>query len=85
MRGSAMNHLSATDARACFSELLERVAVGEQFTITRRGAPVVRLVPVTPVVSEQERRAAIIAMRQLADRNRLDGLSVKSLIAESRK
>ena len=79
------NLVGAYDAKTHFSELLERVAAGEQITITRHGAPVARLVPIRPVFSAEEHRTAIIAMRQLASRNRLDGLSVKELIAEGRK
>ncbi len=85
MERSDANLVGAYDAKTHFSELLDRVVAGEQITITRHGAPVARLVPVDPVVSEEERRAAVAAMRQLAGRNRLGGLSVKSLIAEGRK
>jgi prevent-host-death family protein len=85
MERSAANLVGAYEAKTHFSELLERVVAGEQITITRHGAPVARLVPVRPVFSEEERRAAVVAMRQLAGRNRLDGLSVKTLIADGRK
>jgi prevent-host-death family protein len=85
MERSDANLVGAYDAKTHFSELLDRVVAGEQITITRHGVPVARLVPVDPVVSEEERRAAVAAMRQLAGRNRLGGLSVKSLIAEGRK
>lgn len=85
MVGSDANLVGAYDAKTHFSELLERVAAGEQITITRHGAPVARLVPFQPVYSEDERRAAVAAMRQLASRNRLGGLSVRALIAEGRK
>jgi prevent-host-death family protein len=85
MEKSDTNLVGAYDAKTHFSELLERVAAGEQITITRHGAPVARLVPVHPVFSEEARRAAVAAMRELASRNRLGGLSVKALIAEGRK
>ena len=77
--------VGAYDAKTHFSELLERVLAGEEITITRHGAPVARLVPIQSVVSEEERRIAIAAMRRLASRNRLGGLSVRDLIAEGRK
>jgi prevent-host-death family protein len=85
MEGSNANLVGAYEAKTHFSELLERVAAGEQITITRHGAPVARLVPFQPILSEEDRRAAVVAMRQLANRNRLGGLSVKALIAEGRK
>ncbi len=85
MESSDANLVGAYDAKTHFSELLERVAAGEQITITRHGAPVARMVPFHPVFSEEERRAAVVAMRQLASCNRLGDLSVKALIAEGRK
>ncbi len=85
MASSDANLIGAYEAKTHFSELLERVVAGEQITITRHGVPVARLVPAHPIASEDERRTAVAAMRQLAGRNRLDGLSVKALIAEGRK
>jgi len=35
-----------TEAKAQFSKLLRRVAAGEEITITKRGVPMARLVPV---------------------------------------
>ncbi|SRR6266849_9094215 len=40
------------EAKANFSKLLQRVAIGEEITITRAGVPVARLVPVQPVNAE---------------------------------
>jgi prevent-host-death family protein len=85
MEASEAKYIGAYDAKTHFSELLERVAAGEQITITRHGAPVARLVPVDRAVTEDERRAAIIDMREIASRNRLGGLSVKALVAEGRR
>jgi prevent-host-death family protein len=77
--------IGAYDAKTHFSQLLERVAGGEEITITRHGLPIARLVPARPSASAQARREAIATMRQLASRNRLRGLKVKELIAEGRK
>ncbi len=85
MASSDANLIGAYEAKTHFSELLERVVAGEQITITRHGVPVARLVPAHPIASEDERRTAVAAMRQLAGRNRLGGLSVKTLITEGRK
>ena len=38
--------ISATEANQRFSELLREVAKGESFTVTSRGRPVARVVPV---------------------------------------
>ena len=77
--------VGAYDAKTRFSELLEKVAQGEEIVITRHGSPVARMVPVRPTSSPASRRAAIDGMRQLAARHRLKGLRVKDLIAEGRR
>jgi prevent-host-death family protein len=38
--------VGASEAKAKFSELLSRVSQGVEFTITRHGKPVARLVPI---------------------------------------
>jgi prevent-host-death family protein len=40
-----MTTLGTVEAKAHFSELLERASGGENFIITKRGIPLVRLVP----------------------------------------
>jgi prevent-host-death family protein len=84
METSGTTQVGAYEAKTHFSELLERAATGEQITITRHGVPVARLVPFQGF-SEEQRHVAVAAMRQLAGRNRLGGLSVTALIAEGRK
>ncbi len=85
MAKSTTNRVGAYYAKTHFSELLEHVASGEEITVTRHGAPIARLVPVDRTVSEDDRRIAVADMRMLAGRNRLAGLSVKSLMAEGRR
>ena len=41
-----MATISVYNARAAFSQLIQRALAGEEFVITRRGKPAVRLVPV---------------------------------------
>ncbi len=85
MISTETNTLGAYDAKTHFSELLARVEAGEEFTITKHGSPVARLVPMCVVTSESTRRGAVDAMRELASRNRLDGLHIEELIAEGRR
>ncbi|WP_242098222.1 type II toxin-antitoxin system prevent-host-death family antitoxin [Sphingomonas sp. CROZ-RG-20F-R02-07] len=40
--------VALADAKARLSELIERVEAGDTVSITKRGKPVVRLVPETP-------------------------------------
>ena len=46
MEWAWMMKVNVYEAKTHFSELLRRVAVGEEITITKRGVPVARLVPV---------------------------------------
>ena len=85
MSTSEANTVGAYEAKTRFSQLLERVAAGEEITITRHGSPVARLVSALPAHSIERRREAILRMRELASRNRLDGLRLQDLIAEGRR
>lgn len=53
-----MREVGAFEAKTHLSALLEAVEAGEEITITRRGKPVARLVPVD--VGEPARRAAAL-------------------------
>ena len=46
--------LTVADAKRRFSELIERVGRGERFVVTRRGKPVLALVPPSDGVREEE-------------------------------
>lgn len=52
-----MESIGAFDAKTRLSELLERVAKGETFIITRHGHPIARLVPETARDPERVSRA----------------------------
>jgi prevent-host-death family protein len=60
-----MDTVGAFEAKTHLSSLLERVAQGESFTITRHGKPVARLVPVEPRDPERI-KAAIRRMKEIA-------------------
>lgn len=85
MSASGSTSVGAYEAKTHLSELLERVAAGEEITITRHGLAIARLVPVRSAPSQEARREAISQMRLLASRNQLRGLKIKDLIAEGRK
>jgi prevent-host-death family protein len=46
------NVIGTFDAKTHLSELPERVAESESFVITRRGLPIARLVPATPMATQ---------------------------------
>ena len=79
------NTVGADEAASSFSEWLERAERGEEITITRKGDPVARLIPVRKVPTRGDRREVIRRIRELSDRLRLDGLNIKDLIAEGRR
>lgn len=79
------NVVGAYQAKTHLSELLEKVAAGEEITITRHGAPIARLVPVKKDVSPEERAAAIKRIHKLASGLSLRGLKIKDLISEGRR
>jgi len=43
-----MQPVNVREAKAHFSKLLERVALGEEVVISRAGRPVAKLVPIAP-------------------------------------
>ncbi|HLI63094.1 MAG TPA: type II toxin-antitoxin system prevent-host-death family antitoxin [Terriglobales bacterium] len=79
------NTVGAYEAKTHLSELLEKVEMGEEITITKHGAPVARLVPVKKEASAKERAAAIQRIQKLAGGLSLKGLRVKDLIREGRR
>lgn len=79
-----METLGSYAAKTRFSELLERVAGGEEITITKHGVPVARLVPANGIGSE-ERRAAIEELRGFRKGRSLRQSSIRELIDEGRR
>jgi prevent-host-death family protein len=72
------NAIGAFEAKTHLSELLERVAQGEVVTITRRGRPIARLVPIE--TGAQDRAAQAVAeLRALRRGATLGGLDWREL------
>jgi prevent-host-death family protein len=76
--------LGAFEAKNKFSELLERVGRGAEFTITKHDRPVARLVPALPKARDQ-RKMTTAELRVLRTRYSLKGLSGRALIEAGRK
>ena len=76
--------VGAFEAKNKFSELLNQVGRGAEFTITKHDRPVARLVPALSQTRDR-RRKATADLRALRERYSLKGLSVRSLIDEGRK
>jgi prevent-host-death family protein len=77
-----MREVGAFEAKTHLSALLEAVAAGEEITITRRGKPVARLVPVD-AIDALRRRAAIARIFALRNElaTRADGLTRDEILS----
>jgi prevent-host-death family protein len=81
-----METVGSFDAKTHLPQLLERVARGEEFTITKHGKPVARLVPTQPAKAKPDVRVAVEAMKKFRKGRTLGGgLTVRDLIEEGRR
>jgi prevent-host-death family protein len=55
--------LSVTEAKAKLTDLVRRAEAGEEVTLTRRGEPTVRLVPIVTDAVRDKRRKILKEMR----------------------
>jgi prevent-host-death family protein len=79
------NTIGAYEAKTHLAQLLEKVAAGEEITITRHGTAIARLVPVRRKATIEERAAAIARIQKLSQSITLGGLKIKDMISEGRK
>jgi len=79
-----METVGAFQAKTHLSALLERVAKGEHFTLTRHGIPIARLVPVEPS-ARPDREAVLCALEEFGKGRRLKDLTIRQLIEEGRR
>ena len=81
-----MENIGSFEAKTHLPQLLERVAKGEEFTITKHGKPVARLVPTQTARPKPDVRAAVEAMKQFRKGRTLgEGVTVRDLIEEGRR
>ena len=73
-----MREIQSSDAKARFSELLDKVEQGETIAITRRGRVVARMVPEASV-RQKEIDTAIASIKTL--RKRTGKIPLKELLA----
>ena len=79
-----MHTVGSYEAKTHLPALLDRVAHGEQITITRHGVPVAMLVPASGA-KKPDVRQTIQAMIEFRKGQRLDGLSIREMIEEGRR
>lgn len=79
-----MQSVGSYEAKTHLPALLDRVAQGEQITITRHGVPVALLTPVSDA-RKPDVRETIEAMIEFRKGHRLNGLSIREMIEEGRR
>lgn len=79
-----MDTIGTFEAKTHLTRLLDRVAAGEQITITRHGTPIARLVPVRPARGPQLGET-IARLKEFSKGQMLHGLKIKDLINEGRR
>lgn len=81
-----MDFVGSFEAKTHLSQLLDRVAKGEEITITRHGKPVAILVPADPVARKPEIGEVIEQLRAFRKGNTLgEENSIRDLIEEGRR
>lgn len=78
-----MTSVGAYDAKTRLPELLRDVSRGEVVTITRHGAPIARLVPITGAGGGDG--ALVDAFRQARAGVRRGDLTIAEMVAEGRR
>jgi prevent-host-death family protein len=76
--------VSTADAKNNLSSLLGEVARGVEVTITKRGVPVARLVPVGPSFDREAARRAAEGLLEVSRGLTLGGSKSRDLIDEGR-
>lgn len=77
--------ISTYDAKARFSNMLDRVEHGEELTITRHGKPIARILPVNNEQLALQRASAIARMMIRRKYNKLKGMTIMDLVREARE
>ena len=76
--------VSTADAKNKLSALLSEVARGGEVTITKRGVPVAKLVPVIPSFDREKARRAAAGLRDASRGTTLGAIEIKDLVNEGR-
>lgn len=76
--------VSTIEAKNRLSALLAEVGRGIEVTITKRGVPVAKLVPVAPGFDREKARRAAAGLREASRGTTLGGIRIKELVDEGR-
>jgi prevent-host-death family protein len=79
-----METVGSYEAKTHLPRLLDKVAEGEEITITKHGVPVAVLVP-PPGSRRKSTRETIEELKAFRKGNTLGGLKIKDLVEEGRR
>ncbi len=79
-----METVGSYEAKTHLPRLLDKVANGEEITITKHGVPVAVLVP-PPGIKRRSTRETIEELKEFRKGNTLGGLKIKDLVEEGRR
>ena len=81
-----MKSVGSFEAKTHLPQLLERVAQGEEFLITKHGKPVARLVPAVTDRPKPDVRQVIAELKAFSKGNTLgEGVTIRDLIEDGRR
>ena len=81
-----METVGSFEAKTHLPQLLERVAKGEEFTITKHGKPVARLVPAVATKLKPDVGRIIKELKEFSKGNTLgNDLTIREMIEEGRR
>jgi prevent-host-death family protein len=82
--GEADTKAAIVEAKSRLSPLLAELARRAEVTVTKRGVPVAKLVPVTPGFDHEKAQRVVAGLREASWSNKLRGLKTKDLMDERR-
>ena len=80
-----MESVGSFEAKTHLPQILQRVAEGEEITITRHGKPIARLVPPSSAAPAPDVRAAVAGMKRFRKGRTLGDLGIREMIEEGRR
>ncbi len=87
-KGPPVETVAIFEAKSRLSEILAAVEHGEEFTVTKRGEPIARIVPYHKVeqgeAANKLRRALIARCRAASKATPVEGFDVRAAIEEGR-
>ncbi len=79
-----MHTVGAYEAKTHLPEILEKVARGENYIITKHGMPVAQIIP-APALGKTDTKLTIQSLKEFSKGKKLGKANLKSMIREGRR